>query len=62
MQSMAKSNEEYYRIYIEQVRNDNIHVNIGWRKENQLKWCIVRKEVVFNHNLCVNTFTEDALP
>jgi hypothetical protein len=58
----GKSNKEYRRSCILQARNDKIYVNGGWRKEDQLKWCIVRKEVVFNHDLCVNAFIEDALP
>ena len=58
----GKSNEEYCRGCIEQARDNKIHVNGGWREEDQLKWCIVRKEVVFNHDLCVNAYLEDALP
>ena len=58
----GKSNESYCRSCIEQARDDNIHVNGGWREEGELKWCIVRKEIVFNHDLCVNAYLEDALP
>lgn len=58
----GKSNEEYCRSCIEQARDNKIHVNGGWRDEGQLKWCIVRKEVVFNHDLCVNAYLDDALP
>ena len=31
----------------------------GWQKEDQIKWCIVRKEVVFDHDLCVTAYSED---
>jgi len=58
----GKSSESFCRSCIEQARDDNIHVNGGWREQGQLKWCIVRKEIVFNHNLCVNAYLEDALP
>jgi hypothetical protein len=58
----GRSNEEYCRSYIGQATNDKIHVNGGWRIEEQLKWCIMRKEVIFNHDLCVNGFKEAALP
>jgi hypothetical protein len=29
-----------------------------WRTEDELKWCIVRREVVFDHDLCVNAFSK----
>ena len=44
---------------IDRARDDGISGYGGWRKEDQLKWCIVRKEVVFNHDICVNAFLED---
>ena len=58
----GKSNEQYCRSCIVHARDNKIHVNGGWREEDQLKWCVVRKEVVFNHDLCVNSYLEDALP
>jgi len=58
----GKSDEGYCRSCIVQARDDKIHINGGWREEDQLKWCIVRKEVVFNHDLCVNAYLGDALP
>ncbi|KAL9108066.1 MAG: hypothetical protein Q9187_008345 [Circinaria calcarea] len=56
----GKSSEEYCRSCIGRARDDGISGYGGWRKEDQLKWCIVRKEVVFNHDLCVNAFLEDS--
>ncbi|KAL2068580.1 hypothetical protein VTL71DRAFT_14917 [Oculimacula yallundae] len=56
----GKSSETYCRTCIEQARDNKINVNGGWREEDQLRWCIVRKEVVFNHDLCVNAYLEDA--
>ncbi|KAF9730054.1 hypothetical protein PMIN01_11987 [Paraphaeosphaeria minitans] len=47
----GRSNEEYCRSCIDRAR---VSVNGGWRNEDQLKWCIVRKEVVVDHDLCVN--------
>jgi hypothetical protein len=58
----GKSNEAYCRSCIVQARDDKININGGWREEDQLKWCIVRKEVIFNHDLCVNAYLEDDLP
>jgi 3-phenylpropionate/cinnamic acid dioxygenase small subunit len=29
------------------------------RSGEELKWCIVQKEVIFDHELCVNAFRED---
>jgi hypothetical protein len=45
-----------------QATKDKIVVNGGLRLEDHLKWCIVRKEVVFDHDLCVNAYLEDDLP
>jgi hypothetical protein len=57
----GKSNESYCKGCIEQARDNNVLVNGGWRTESQVQWCIVRKEVVFNHDLCVSAYLEDAL-
>ncbi|KIW34055.1 uncharacterized protein PV07_00857 [Cladophialophora immunda] len=55
----GKSTEEYCRSCIGRARDGGISVSGGWRTEDQLMWCIVRKEVVFDHDLCVNAFLED---
>ncbi|KAL5438306.1 hypothetical protein PMIN06_010285 [Paraphaeosphaeria minitans] len=47
----GRSNEDYCRSCIDRVR---VSVGGGWRNEDELRWCIVRKEVVFDHDLCVN--------
>ena len=55
----GKSSEEYCRSCIGRARDEGPIVYGGWRQEDQLKWCIVRKETVFNHDLCVNAFLGD---
>ena len=57
----GKSNEEYCRSCAGQAADAKINVNGGWRNEEQLRWCIVLKEFIFDHDLCVNAFTADAL-
>jgi hypothetical protein len=57
----GKSDEFYCRSCTEQARDNKIDINGGWREEGRLSWCIVRKEVVFNHDLCVNAYLEDDL-
>jgi hypothetical protein len=52
----GKSNEEYCRSCIDRARDDGISGYGGWRVEDQLKWCIVQKEVIFDHDLCVNAY------
>lgn len=42
------------------ARNDRTVEYGGWKTEDQLKWCIVRKEVVFDHKLCVEAFQDTA--
>lgn len=53
------SSEEYCRSCFGQARDDGISGYGGWRTKDELKWCIVRKEVVFDHDLCVNAFLGD---
>lgn len=55
----GKSNEEYCRSCIGQAKDNGIPSIGGWRTEDELKWCVVRKEVIFDHDLCVNAFRED---
>lgn len=55
----GKSSEEYCRSCFGQARENGVSGYGGWRTEDELKWCIVRKEVVFDHDLCVNAFPED---
>lgn len=50
----GESSEEYCRSCIGRARGTLQYG--GWRKKDQLKWSIVRKEVVFDHDLCVNAF------
>jgi hypothetical protein len=52
----GESSKEYCRSCIGRARDDGTLQYSRWRKKDQLKWCIVRKEVVFDHNLCVNAF------
>ena len=40
-------------------RDDGISDIGDKRAEDELMWCIVRKEVVFDHDLCVNAFLEE---
>jgi hypothetical protein len=47
----GRSNEEYCRSCIDRAR---VSVNGGWRNEDEIKWYIIRKEVIFDHALCVN--------
>lgn len=54
----GKSSEAYCRSCVGRARDDGIPGYGGWRQEEQLKWCILRKEVVFDHDLCVNAFLE----
>ena len=53
------SSEQYCRSCVVRAKEDRNPGNGGWRTEDQLKWCIVRKEVVFDHDLCVNAFLEE---
>jgi len=55
----GKSSEEYCRSCIGRARENGISGFGGWRTEDHLMWCIVRKEVVFDHDLCINAFLED---
>ena len=55
----GKSSEEYCRSCFDQASTRGISGYGGWRGEEELKWCIVRKEVVFDHELCANAFLED---
>jgi len=55
----GKSSEEYCRSCFGQARDDGKSGHGGWKKEDQIMWCIVQKEVVFDHDLCVNAFLED---
>ncbi|GAM37724.1 hypothetical protein TCE0_029f07873 [Talaromyces pinophilus] len=54
----GKSSEEYCRGCIRQARDNGIPGLGGWRTEDELKWCIMRMEVIFDH-LCVSTFRKD---
>jgi hypothetical protein len=46
--------------FIEMTTRSNMETTIvPTTKEGKLVWCIVRKEVVFDHDLCVNAFLED---
>ena len=58
----GNSNEQRCVECTKHAGNHKIDVNGGWREKDQLKWCIVRKEVIFNHDLCVNAYLEEALP
>jgi hypothetical protein len=58
--SHGNSNGDQCRICIDWAIRKGISLNGGWRNEDQLKWCIVQKEVVFNHDLCVNAFLGDS--
>ncbi|CAG9950344.1 unnamed protein product [Clonostachys rosea f. rosea IK726] len=55
----GKSSEEYCRSCISRAREQGIPGVSGWRTEDELIWCIVQKEVVFDHDLCVNAFRDD---
>jgi hypothetical protein len=54
----GKSSEEYCRSCAGRARDQGIPGVGGWRTEDELIWCIVQKEVVFDHDLCVNAFRE----
>jgi hypothetical protein len=54
----GKRDEEHCRSCIRQATEEGLSGYGGWRNEDQLKWCIVRKEVFFDHELCVNAFLE----
>jgi hypothetical protein len=54
----GKSSEGYCRECIGRARDNGISGYGGWKNVDELKWCIVRKEVVFDHDLCVNAFLE----
>ncbi|KAH7347069.1 hypothetical protein BKA66DRAFT_601818 [Pyrenochaeta sp. MPI-SDFR-AT-0127] len=56
----GKSSPDHCWRCIGQAREDGIPGYGGWKQEEQLTWCIVRKEVVFNHDLCVTAFLEDS--
>lgn len=55
----GKSSEGYCRSCIGQARDEGIPGIGGWRTEDELKWCIMRKEVIFDHDLCVSAFRKD---
>ncbi|RYN15621.1 hypothetical protein AA0113_g12499 [Alternaria arborescens] len=57
----GKSTEEYCRSCFQQARDDSIVGHGGWKSEEQLRLCIVRREVTFDHNLCVEAFLGDDL-
>lgn len=52
----GKSSEGYCRSCFDNAKDDGISVNGGWKTEDELKWCIMRKEVVFDHDLCANAY------
>jgi hypothetical protein len=54
----GKSSEGYCRSCTGWVRAQGTPGVGGWRTENELIWCIVQKEIVFDHDLCVNAFRE----
>lgn len=58
----GESDEDSCRSCIGQAFWEETDLKGEWRNEEELKWCIVLKEVVFDHDLCVNAFKEDALP
>lgn len=55
----GNSNEALCRSCIGRARDNGIPGYGGWRTEDELKYCIVRKEVIFDHDLCINAFLED---
>jgi hypothetical protein len=55
----GKSSEQYCRSCIDRAKDDGTPGYGGWRTEDQLKWYIVRKEVVFDHDLCVKAFLDE---
>ncbi|EPE33311.1 POZ [Glarea lozoyensis ATCC 20868] len=58
----GKSTKENCSGCTKQASDGKVNVNGGWRGEDQMSWCIVRKEVVFDHDLCVNAYSDDAQP
>ena len=49
--------------FVEMTTSSNMETTmVPMVQQQELEWCIVRKEVVFNHDLCVNAYLEDALP
>ncbi|KAH7410495.1 hypothetical protein DE146DRAFT_776188 [Phaeosphaeria sp. MPI-PUGE-AT-0046c] len=54
----GKSSEEYCRSCVSRVKGQVIPGVGGWKMEDEVIWCIVQKEVIFDHNLCINAFRE----
>lgn len=47
--------------FIELTASSNMEITaVPVTLEDRLKWCIVRKEVIFNHDLCVNACLEES--
>lgn len=55
----GRSSEEYCRSCVVDAAERNVHGLGGWKSEDTLKWCIVRRELIFDHNLCITAFSED---
>jgi hypothetical protein len=43
------------------AKDKNIVGISGWKSEEQLKLCIVRREITFDHKLCVEASSADNL-
>ena len=55
---IGKSNGERCRDCVVWAKTYN-EGNVGWIKENYLKWSTVRKEVIFDHDLSVNAYSSE---
>jgi len=55
----GKSSEEYCRSCFDQANCGGISGHGGWKAEEELIWCIVRKEIIFDHELCANALLEE---
>lgn len=54
-----QTNQQDCRNCAVQAADDNLEGLGGWRNEDSLKWCIVRKEVIFDYDLCIDAFPDE---
>jgi hypothetical protein len=55
----GKSSEEYCRGCVREARENNVIGLGGWKSVEQLRWCIVRETVSYDHKLCADAFLDD---
>jgi hypothetical protein len=55
----GRSTEEYCRSCLRQAKDDGMVGLGGWKSVEQLRWCIVRETISYDHKLCTEAFLDD---